>query len=92
LLPPLLRLRLRLRLLLSRTGTAAAAAAAAAATAAAAGGGRRDVEIPATVVKTGGGQGWMKWPFPNYNGAKNGSFEPFTYKRDHFAKTGSGQI
>lgn len=26
----------------------------------------QDIEIPATVVKTGGGVGWMKWPFPNY--------------------------
>lgn len=25
------------------------------------------VEINATIVKTGGGKGWMRWPFPNYN-------------------------
>ena len=24
----------------------------------------RDFEFAATVVKRGGGQGWMKWPFP----------------------------
>ena len=28
----------------------------------------KDVEINATVVKSGGGKGWMKWPFPNYAG------------------------
>jgi hypothetical protein len=26
-----------------------------------------------------------------FNGAKNGIFEPFIYKNEHFAKTGSGQ-
>jgi hypothetical protein len=26
------------------------------------------------------------------NGASGGTFEPFIYKNDHFAKTGSGQI
>jgi len=30
----------------------------------------RDVEIPATVVKTGGGKGWMMWPFPNFAGGQ----------------------
>ena len=32
--------------------------------------GRLDFEVPATVVKTGGGKGWMKWPFPNYAGGQ----------------------
>jgi hypothetical protein len=27
-----------------------------------------DFEFPATVVESGGGQGWMRWPFPNYAG------------------------
>ena len=29
-----------------------------------------DVEIHATIVKTGGGKGWMKWPLPNYSGGQ----------------------
>ena len=27
----------------------------------------KDKVINATVVKEGGGKGWMRWPFPNYN-------------------------
>ena len=29
--------------------------------------------------------------WPSHSPAKNGIFEPFIYKNDHFAKTGSGQ-
>lgn len=28
----------------------------------------KDFEINATIVQVGGGKGWMRWPFPNYNG------------------------
>jgi hypothetical protein len=28
---------------------------------------KKDFAINATIVKSGGGKGWMKWPFPNYN-------------------------
>eukprot|EP00037_Helgoeca_nana_P032680 m.414933 g.414933 ORF g.414933 m.414933 type:complete len:386 (-) comp29473_c0_seq1:271-1428(-) len=27
----------------------------------------KDVQINATVVKVGGGKGWMRWPYPNYD-------------------------
>ena len=27
----------------------------------------KDKVINATIVKEGGGKGWMRWPFPNYN-------------------------
>jgi hypothetical protein len=29
--------------------------------------------------------------YPTHEVSKNGRFEPFIYKNDHFAKTGSGQ-
>jgi len=37
----------------------------------------RDVEIAATVVKSGGGKGWMKWPFPNYANGQCDYVVPF---------------